>query len=199
MKRRKWAHERAVVDGDPVADAVSSVLARLIKDSHVLAMAGFVQHGSVSTLQHTVSVAYMAAMLAHRSRKAVDIDSVIIGALLHDYYLYDWHVKTKVGGRWHAFKHGRYALENAEHDCPHLLTRRSRDAITAHMFPLARFPRTREGRIVSVADKMVSTAEAAGLPWLADVADSIIEGSGATPCDIGREVTMLESAGFPER
>ncbi|MCI6216072.1 MAG: hypothetical protein MR659_03160 [Mollicutes bacterium] len=44
-----------------------------------------------------------------------DIKSLVRGALLHDYFLYDWHDK-KNRLPHHAYKHPLYALKNAKKD-----------------------------------------------------------------------------------
>lgn len=67
----------------------------------------FIQHGDVSVYAHMLSVArhslHMAQVLA---RAGVDIDtrSLVRGALLHDYFLYDWH-DSDPSHRLHGFKH----------------------------------------------------------------------------------------------
>ena len=42
----------------------------------------------------------------------VDKRSLIRGALLHDYFLYDWHDKNKPA-KFHGFTHPKIAFENA--------------------------------------------------------------------------------------
>ena len=87
-----------------------------------------------------------------------DLRALVRGALLHDYYLYDWHDPNK-GFRWHGFKHHRYALWNAERDF--LLSKKERNIIRTHMFPLTfwNLPRCREAWIVTLADKKVAAEE----------------------------------------
>ncbi len=52
----------------------------------------FLHHGSVNCYDHSVSVAHMSLLLAQKLRVKVDAESLVRGALLHDLYLYDWHV-----------------------------------------------------------------------------------------------------------
>lgn len=51
----------------------------------------FIQHGSVSVYAHSVAVAVMCVRLAMLLPFAVDLRALVRGALLHDYFLYDWH------------------------------------------------------------------------------------------------------------
>ena len=80
---------------------------------------------------------------------------LIRGALLHDYFLYDWHRAQK---RLHGFTHPSAALTNAERDFK--LSDTERDIIKKHMFPLTVVPPLcREGWIVCLVDKACSIYE----------------------------------------
>ena len=80
------------------------------------------------------------------------------GALLHDYFLYDWHDKYS-HEKLHGFHHPHVALENASRE--YQLTPRERDIIRKHMWPLTLFhiPRCREAWVVTTADKYCSLKE----------------------------------------
>jgi len=84
---------------------------------------------------------------------------LIRGALLHDYFLYDWHDKEHVQiHNLHGFYHPGIALKNASAE--YRLTPRERDIIKKHMWPLTMVPpMCREAWIVTVADKWCSTLE----------------------------------------
>ena len=115
------------------------------------------QHGSVSCYQHSLAVTVMSVRLASSRRLRVDMESMIKGALLHDYYLYDWR-KEDTTRREHGFGHARRALANADRDFE--LTPIARDVIEKHMFPLnPEMPRYKESVVVSVADKICATKE----------------------------------------
>ena len=96
---------------------------------------------------------YPAARLNIR----IHIRQMIRGALLHDYFLYDWH-KQEVPHRFHGFTHPKTALRNAERDFD--LSERECDIISKHMFPLTLVPPMhRESWIVSMADKYCALRE----------------------------------------
>ena len=87
----------------------------------------------------------------------VHLEELIRGALLHDYFLYDWHEKD-AGHSLHGFTHPGKALINACEDFN--LTDIEKDVIRKHMFPLTLIPpRYRETVIVCMADKICSVYE----------------------------------------
>ena len=115
------------------------------------------QHGSTSVYQHSINVAYLSLWLAGRLPLRTDRRALVRGALLHDYFLYDWH-KQEVPHRFHGFTHPKTALRNAERDFD--LSERECDIISKHMFPLTLVPPMhRESWIVSMADKYCALRE----------------------------------------
>ena len=117
----------------------------------------WMQHGTVSVYRHSLSVALMCLALTHALRLRVDERALVRGALLHDYFLYDWHEKD-AAHRWHGFRHPAFALKNAERDFE--LGDTERDMIAHHMFPLVPFPpRRRESALLCVADKLCALRE----------------------------------------
>ena len=117
----------------------------------------YFQHGTTTVLEHSVKVAVVSLWLAERLGLRVDRRSLIRGALLHDYFLYDWHTPDK-SHRLHAFSHAGRALENARRDFR--LNRIERNMIRSHMFPLNKsVPKYRESIILCAADKLCAVAE----------------------------------------
>lgn len=117
----------------------------------------YMQHGSTSVYRHCIAVAYISCIIAARLNIRIHIRQMIRGALLHDYFLYDWH-KQEVPHRFHGFTHQKTALRNAERDFD--LSERECDIISKHMFPLTLVPPMhRESWIVSMADKYCALRE----------------------------------------
>ena len=115
------------------------------------------QHGQISVYEHSYMVAVLCVELAIMCRIRADMRALVRGALLHDYFLYDWHEKDK-SHRLHGFIHAERALKNAESDFR--LTDIERNMIRAHMFPLNLvLPRYRESVLLCVADKICATRE----------------------------------------
>ncbi len=126
----------------------------------------FIQHGDMSVYEHSINVAERALRINNfLHAKCVERD-LVRGALLHDYFLYDWHVDGKDKGNVHPKLHGFYhpgtALKNASRDF--VLTEREKDIIKKHMWPMTIIPPLcREAWIVTLADKYCSTMETFGL------------------------------------
>ena len=115
------------------------------------------QHGSTTCYDHSVAVTLCSIRLAQKWGWDVDWRSLVRGALLHDYFLYDWHEKSK-DHRLHGFTHPARALKNAEQIFD--LTPVEKDIIKRHMFPLTPVPPAyRESYLVCLADKICSSYE----------------------------------------
>ena len=142
------------------AAEVAAEAARLEREGRLGLCREFVQHGDVSVYEHVVAVAVESCRMADalaRHGIAVDRPSLVRGALLHDYFLYDWH-DPEPWHRLHGFRHPFFALRNAEDDFT--LDERERNIIARHMFPLVPVPPTcREAWIVCGADKLVALRE----------------------------------------
>ena len=94
---------------------------------------------------------------AERLIRQVSYREMIRGALLHDYFLYDWH-KGKHPDFGHAFGHPERALRNALRD--YKLTEREMQIIRHHMWPLTVIPPTcREAWVIIAADKICTVLE----------------------------------------
>ncbi len=114
-------------------------------------------HGKTSVYKHSLNVAYMSYKLAKRWNLNVDYRALLRGALLHDYFLYDWHV-GELRRPLHGFYHPGKALENADKDFD--LNETERDIIKKHMFPLTMYvPRHKESWIVCMVDKWTAAIE----------------------------------------
>lgn len=135
----------------------SSRLIFYLGDERLLQMKQFIQHGDVSTYDHCLLVAYYSFLWMRKLHIRCSEDELIRGALLHDYYLYDWHEKEK-WHRMHGFRHPGFALSNAQRDFE--LSEKEKEIIRKHMWPLTIIPPTcREAWIVNSADTFISLME----------------------------------------
>ena len=83
---------------------------------------------------------------------------LIRGALLHDYFLYDWHIKGNRPKGLHGYTHPTTAYRNASKRIN--LTPIESDIIMKHMFPLTPIPpKFFESYVVCLVDKVCSTCE----------------------------------------
>ena len=122
---------------------------------------GFIQHGNTTVFEHCVSVAKFSLIIAlgveRIFKKDIDRRSLVRGALLHDYFLYDWHEKNAFH-KLHGFTHPNTAYLNADRDFN--LNDIEKDIIRKHMFPLTLIPpRHMESAIVCCADKWCAICE----------------------------------------
>lgn len=115
-----------------------------------------IQHGATTVWEHSLSVANACASLAQALPLGIRMRPLVRAALLHDYFLYDWHDRTASRPN-HATRHGSYARANAERDFA--ISEHEGDIIESHMFPLARMPRTREAWVVCLVDKIIAFQE----------------------------------------
>jgi uncharacterized protein len=135
----------------------SGYAAPILESGKLSRTSGYIQHGTTSCYSHSISVAYYSLRLAESLGISCDFGSLVIGALLHDYYLYDWHDKDS-SHRLHGFKHPKTALNNAMQDFD--LNPVEQDIIMRHMFPLTPIPpKYLESLIVCLTDKFCSLAE----------------------------------------
>lgn len=118
----------------------------------------YIQHGETSCLLHSIAVAYYCYRLAVKlGFLRLNKRELIRGALLHDYFLYDWHIPDK-NRPLHGPYHPTAALINAESDFH--LSKRERDIIKKHMFPLTlALPAFKESYAVCLVDKFCSVCE----------------------------------------
>ena len=121
----------------------------------------FIHHGNVTVYEHCLHVALCAIKLGRVLGVHCKERELVRGALLHDYFLYDWHNSEAPGNihpKLHGFYHPGIALRNATRDF--VLSEREKDIIRKHMWPLTiNPPRCREAWIVCIADKYSSTLE----------------------------------------
>lgn len=144
---------RAELCGREIASRGGDVLRR----ASYRGQKALLQHGEISVYRHSLAVTARCLAIADRLGCRVDRTALVRGALLHDYFLYDWHEKDR-SHRWHGFTHPKRALENAARDFA--LSDVERDMILHHMFPLTlRPPRTKEGAILCAADKICALGE----------------------------------------
>ncbi len=138
---------------------IDEILRELRENAHVEAMKHFKQHGRVTTYDHCSDVARTSYRINELLHLGADKRTLLTGAMLHDFYLYDWHEKDGGSHDWHGYIHAERARRNAET----LLGagREVQQVIGSHMWPLnlTRIPRSREAWIVCAADKLVSLRE----------------------------------------
>ena len=114
-------------------------------------------HRGQNCFVHSFRVAKLAIKRALRHKEA-NLKVILLGSLLHDYYLYDWR-KNKELRKHHGSRHPYIAAKKAAEDFD--IDDDVQAAIVTHMWPInfSKFPRTKEARIISLADKTIAFTE----------------------------------------
>ena len=135
------------------------ILTELKADSQVQGMREYKQHGKVSTLEHCESVARLSYRINKYLALNSDLKVLAEGAMLHDFYLYDWHHEDGGRHKWHGFTHAKTASLNAQRHFR--VNHRVSQVIECHMWPLnlRSVPKSREAWIVCFVDKCISLYE----------------------------------------
>ena len=135
-------------------------LSALMQEGPIEENKNYIQHGDVTVFDHCIAVAEYSCRIAEFLHLSVNRKVLIRGALLHDYFLYDWHDNAN-GPHWHGITHPGTALHTASEDWK--LTPVERELIKKHMFPLTPIPPTcREAWLVCLADKICAAKETTG-------------------------------------
>lgn len=131
----------------------------IVTHHKMLSTKKLIQHGNVSVFAHSLAVAAYSEKLAIKLGIDYDRKSLIRGALLHDFFLYDWHETNNVGDGLHGFAHPNTASKNALRYFR--LNNKELDIIRKHMWPLTltKIPRYKESWLVCIADKYCSLLE----------------------------------------
>lgn len=128
-----------------------------LHDERILKMKDIQMHRGSNCYVHSFKVAKLAIKRALRHKKG-NLYIILVGSILHDYYLYDWRIdKSKMKN--HLKDHPYIAAENAKKDFG--IHEPIKKVIESHMWPInfAEFPKTKEARILSNADKAIYLRE----------------------------------------
>lgn len=130
----------------------------LLESQLVQSMCEYEQHGTTNRLDHSLQVAQYSYWVSKKTKMKLDEKSLIRGALLHDFFLYDWRTKTDHEGV-HCFTHPEAALYNAKQNFA--INETEADIISKHMWPLTitKVPNCKESFLVSFADKYCTLKE----------------------------------------
>lgn len=160
--RKRAKLERRVRRRKEIRTGIEKYAQDILQSGNFKKTKDYIQHGNVSVQKHCLSVAECSVRIKEKLEKIgirCQEKDLVRGALLHDYFLYDWHDKTGHEHRkLHGFFHPAVALANASRE--YRLSPRERDIIAKHMWPLTiKPPVCREAWIVTTADKYCSLKE----------------------------------------
>ncbi len=143
------------IKNEKLLSSYNNCISDLIETEIVQSMNQYIQHGDITCLDHCKNV----SLKSYKVCKLLNLDykSAARGALLHDFFLYDWHIPGSHVGL-HGFRHSKISLKNAEKYFE--LNNKEKDIISSHMWPLTlRPPRFKESFVVSLVDKFCSSKE----------------------------------------
>lgn len=129
-----------------------------LNNEKIQQMKSIPMHRGSNCYIHSFKVAKLSIKRALHHKKG-NLEHILIGAILHDYYLYDWRVEKEKRNK-HPSKHPGIAAENAKNDFD--IDEEIQFIIKSHMWPFnfKDFPSSKEARIVSLADKTIAFKEA---------------------------------------
>jgi uncharacterized protein len=132
------------------------ILKDIFENDKVKEMKKYRIHGNTSCYAHCYDVAYFCYLYCKKHN--LDYKSATRAAMLHDFYLYDWHVKGNHKGL-HGFTHSQTAFDNASKIFE--LNSLEKDMILTHMWPLTFFkmPMYKESFILTIIDKQCAISE----------------------------------------
>lgn len=164
MKNKNYEKRKKVQQIKKHRETIKNYAKDILESPNFIASDRNKQHGVVSVKTHSEQVALTALRLANKLPFHFEEKDLVRGALLHDYFLYDWHNK-KVDllsilqfYKMHGFTHPTTALANASKEFH--LSNREKDIIKKHMWPLTVVPpMCREAWVVTAADKYCSLLE----------------------------------------
>lgn len=126
-------------------------------------MKTFIQHGDTTTYDHCHRVAKLSYWINSKFHLHANEKELIPAALLHDFFLYDWHKEPKTPVRKltskHGFTHSKVAADNAKKFFD--INDKMHSIIVSHMWPLniTKVPKSREAVILCIADKFIALKE----------------------------------------
>ena len=147
-----------MIVSEELKQELEDIYQSLFHNEKVRRMISIPMHRGSNCFIHSFKVAKLAIKRAIR-HKNVDLKVLLYAAIFHDYYLYDWRSdrsKLKHHGKNHPYLAAKQAKE--DFDIPEA----SLNIIKSHMWPInfKEYPKTKEARIMTLADKSIATKEA---------------------------------------
>jgi uncharacterized protein len=141
-----------------VSQELYSLASDILESEMFLKMQNFSHHNQLTTMEHSIHVAERSLEYVNKHNIKCNKRALVVGCLLHDFFLYDYHVKGNRFAKWHAFTHPRVALENANKHFE--LSKLECEIIKKHMLPTTIVPPTKkEVWIIVWEDKVCAVKE----------------------------------------
>lgn len=139
-------------------ERLSNLYKKYYNDPDIALMKQIPMHSGSNCFMHVFKVAKTAFIKGLKCKKQVDLEAILVASIFHDFYLYNWRADRSKLKR-HGHTHPDTAISNALKKYP--LNELERQIIGQHMWPLnfSRYPKTKEAKFVSWADKVVAFNE----------------------------------------
>lgn len=136
---------------------LEAIYQKFLNDDRIKRMKDVPMHFGSNCYLHSFKVAKKAIKHALHFRK-VNLETVLLSAILHDYYLYDWR-KNKELKKKHGSRHPLIASIHARRDFG--INKDVQKSIRSHMWPIGftHFPNNKEAMILSYSDKDIAIKE----------------------------------------
>lgn len=145
-------------DRKPDENEYNNIVRDILENEEFMKLKNYYHHNS-SIFEHAEIVSWISYSICKYLN--LDYTSAARGALLHDFFLYDWrnHDEPELAKeKFHGLEHPKIALENSRKHFN--LNKIEEDIIIKHMWPLTLLPpRYRESFIVTFVDKYTASRE----------------------------------------
>ena len=139
---------------------LEEIYQRFLHDEKVMRMEEIQMHRGSSCYIHSFRVAKLCILKAARYKRysMQNLKDVLVAAILHDYYLYDWREHHELKKK-HGRRHPLVACANAIRDFN--ISPAVQEIIKTHMWPLTPrlYPKTKEAKLVNRMDNHIATKE----------------------------------------
>ncbi|GMO44282.1 MAG: HD domain-containing protein [Termitinemataceae bacterium] len=129
----------------------------ILENEYFLQTKNIFSHGAITIYDHSLAVARLSFSMAENNKK-LDKKCIVRAALLHDFFLYEWHIW---GWRYvlHGWAHPRIAAKKAREIFD--ISLKEFSCIRRHMWPwtLLHPPLCAEGWVICTADKIIAMRE----------------------------------------
>lgn len=138
-------------------DEFYNLIEDIVSNRNFQKLKNYNQHYNTSCYEHCYKVSYDCYKIS--KKLGWDYVSATRAAMLHDFFLYDWHDKTVERKGFHAFTHPKKACENAS--ILFDLNEKEKNMIKTHMWPLTfkYVPKSKEGLLLTFVDKYCAVNE----------------------------------------
>ena len=90
--RQAWRWQRKLIRYREIQKQIKANAPDILRSKNFNRTKEYIQHGNVTVNSHVMNVARYSIILSECLHISCSRRELIRGALLHDYFLYDWHI-----------------------------------------------------------------------------------------------------------